>query len=82
MTKLAGNSLTGVSISNKLFTLNFKDLNPDYKYTVYVYKVLVHGKHLQRISVLIVGSDTFDVSKTIASRCGNLRVNGTRQGSV
>ena len=78
MTKLAGNSLTGVPSSNTLVT-SFK---PAYKFTAYVYIVLVNVKHLQRISVLIFGSDTFDVSKTIASRCGNLRVNGTRQGSV
>jgi small basic protein len=67
---LSGISLSGVSSSDLLFTLNFTDLDASEDFAVFVSDVLVNGTSLQGSTLLIGEPDTFDVSTTVATRSG------------
>jgi len=68
---LSGISLSGVSSSDPLFTLNFTDLDASEDFVVYVSDVLVNGSSLEGSTLLIGEPDTFDVSTTVATRDGS-----------
>ena len=67
---LSGISLSGVSSSDLLFTLNFTDLDASEDFAVFMSDVLVNGTSLQGSTLLIGEPDTFDVSTTVATRSG------------
>ena len=68
---LSGISLSGVSSSDPLFTLNFTDLDVSEDFAVYVSDVLVNGASLEGSTLLIGEPDTFDISTTVATRDGS-----------
>ena len=67
---LSGISLTGVSSSDPLFTLNFADLDIAEELTVSISDVVVNGTSLDGSTLLIGGPDTVDVATTVISRSG------------
>ena len=68
---LSGISLSGVSSSDPLFTLNFTDLDVSEDFAIYVSDVLVNGTSLEGSTLLIGEPDTFDISTTVATRDGS-----------
>ena len=69
---LSGISLSGVSSSDPLFTLNFADLDTSLDLTVSISDVVVNGTSLEGSTLLIGGPDTVDVATTVQSRSGKL----------
>ena len=67
---LSGISLSGVSSSDPLFTLNFTDLETSEDLTVSISDVVVNGTSLNGSTLLIGGPDTVDVATTVTSRSG------------
>ena len=67
---LSGISLSGVSSSDPLFTLNFTDLETSEDLTVSISDVVVNGTSLNGSTLLIGGPDTVDVATTVMSRSG------------
>ena len=67
---LSGISLSGVSSSDPLFTLNFADLDTSEDLTVSISNVVVNGTSLEGSTLLIGGPDTVDVATTVISRSG------------
>jgi hypothetical protein len=67
---LSGISLSGVSASDPLFTLNFTDLETSEDLTVSISDVVVNGTSLNGSTLLIGGPDTVDVATTVISRSG------------
>jgi len=67
---LSGISLSGVSSSDPLFTLNFADLDTSQDLTVSISDVVVDGTSLEGSTLLIGGPDTVDVATTVISRSG------------
>ena len=67
---LSGISLSGVSSSDPLFTLNFADLETSEDLTVSISDVVVNGTSLEGSTLLIGGPDTVDVATTVISRSG------------
>ena len=67
---LNGISVNGISSSDPLFTLKFKDLDLAADFSVYVSDVIVNGSSLSGSTLVIGGPDTVDVSTTVVTRSG------------